>query len=106
MRTLLQTHNIEIITRLTYPTGETKNATWLEVNNNVPCHLRTMSEQQAQVNSYQWGRAFTLQLADTVDIQTGDKVTIAGVSYNVRGVGSFGGSFPYKKVILTLPEKG
>lgn len=105
MRSLLLTHFITSIQRLTYPTGQTTGATWQDVNQNIHGHLKPMGEQQAAVNNYQWGRAFLLQVNNSVDLQEGDKVVIADTSYNVRGVASYGGNEPYKKAVLTLPEK-
>lgn len=102
MRTFLQNTLITSIQRLSY---NGTNGTWDEINANVRCYFRPLSAEQAAVNNFQWGRAHTILVQDSIDVAEGDKIIIDGDTYNVRGVVRHNrGREPYKKAVVTLPE--
>ncbi len=103
MRSLLLKNRISSIQRLSYAGT---NGTWGEINSDIACFLRPMTEQQAALNNYQWGRAFHVFVDDSVDLIEGDKIVINDVTYLVKGVSEYAaGREPFKKAAITLPEK-
>lgn len=69
-------------------------------------YLRPLNEQQSNFAGVQYGLGFSLIVETSVDIREGDKVTISGVTYLVRGMVNHdrGGATAYKRCLLTKPE--
>ncbi len=69
-------------------------------------YLRPLSEEASSNNGIQYGYGFSLILECEVDIQEGDRLTIAGTVYTVRGVVNHdrGGATAYKRCLLLKPE--
>lgn len=68
-------------------------------------YLRPLSAEQASMNGMQYGQAYELITEVGIDIQVGDKLTVDGGIYTVRGVANHnrGGITAHKKYILTDP---
>lgn len=71
------------------------------------CYLRPLNEEQSAANGVQFGLGFSIIVECDVDIREGDKVTIDGVEYTVRGVVNHdrGGLTRYKRALCLKPEK-
>jgi hypothetical protein len=95
---------ITLIQRQVY-TGNKSTLTTVGVTTNRG-YLRPLSAEQASANGMQYGQAYELITEVGIDIQTGDKLTIDGGAYTVRGVANHnrGGLTAYKKYLLTNPE--
>lgn len=68
-------------------------------------YLRPLSAEQSAVNGMQYGQGYQLITETGVDIRVGDKVTIGGSDYTVRGLAdhSRGGITAHKAYILVAP---
>ncbi len=92
---------ISAIKRQVYLTGKSSYVATVMASTTTG-NLRPLSEEQATANQMQWGLGFSLIVETGVDIQEGDKLTIAGVEYTVRGVVNHdrGGFTAYKRALL------
>lgn len=68
-------------------------------------YLRPLSEEQSSLNGFQYGTGFQLITEVGVDINVGDRLTIGGAVYTVRGkaVHNRGGITAYTKYLVTSP---
>lgn len=69
-------------------------------------YLRPLSMEEASINGMQYGKSYQLITEVGIDIQIGDRLTIDGADYTVRGVANHnrGGITAHKKYILADPE--
>jgi len=68
-------------------------------------YLRPLSETQASLNGFQFGKAFALLVDDEVDLRESDTVTIDGEDFTVNGVANHDRlSIAFKRAIITKPE--
>ncbi len=68
-------------------------------------YLRTLNEEQTAVNGLQWGQGFSIVYETALDIRVGDRLTIDGIVYVVKGTltNSRGRILDYSKALLTKP---
>lgn len=71
------------------------------------CYLRPLNEEQSASNGVQFGLGFSIIVECDVDLREGDKVTIDGVEYTLRGVVNHdrGVATRYKRALALKPEK-
>lgn len=69
-------------------------------------YLRPLTEEQMSNNGMQYGTGFSLIVETSIDIREGDRLTIAGATYTVRGVVNHdrGGVTAYKRCLLLKPQ--
>lgn len=108
MRTFTSQNAVSTIARLSY-SGSPSKSSFSTVASNVSCYLRPLSEEQASMNGYQYGTAFSAIFETSIDIQEADRVTLTGDNagvYTVRGVVNHnrGRATAYKRCLLTKPE--
>lgn len=105
MLTFTNEHVISSVKRLSY-SGSPSKGTYSVVGSNLNGYLRPLSEEQAAVNSLQWGIGFTVITEVGVDIQVGDIITIEGQDYTVRGRADHNRGFraQYQKYLVLKPE--
>lgn len=102
MRKFLQENIISAIKRQTYTGGK---SAYSSVGSGTG-YLRPLSETQSATNNLQYGVGFSLLVENSVDIREADKVTVDSVEYVVNGVATHArGAVPYKRCLLTKPEK-
>lgn len=70
------------------------------------CYLRPLNELQSAENGVQYGLGFQVIVECEVDIREGDKITIEGVEYTLRGVVNHdrGGATRYKRAVGVKAE--
>ena len=80
-------------------------SSWATLYSGIRGFLRPMSEQQAAVGNYQWGKAYHVFVDNSVDLKEGDRITVNSTVYIIRGVAIVNyGAEPFKKAAATLPE--
>jgi hypothetical protein len=104
MRTFTGQKTVSAISRQSY-TGTPSKSVYASVGTST-CYLRPMTEEQASVNGFQYGLAFTAIFETSVDVRESDKITIDSVVYTVRGVANHdrGYATGYKKCVITKAE--
>ena len=103
MRTFTNEKKISSIKRQVY-TGD--KSTFVSVASNKFGYFRPLTEDQSSVNGLQYGTGFSLMVENSVDVREADRITIDGVEYVCRGVGTHDrGSVPFKRCLITKPTK-
>lgn len=71
------------------------------------CYLRPLNEEQSASNGVQFGTGFNIIVECEIDIREGDKLTIDGVEYTLRGIVNHdrGGYTRYKRALALKGEK-
>lgn len=105
MRTFTGQKAISTITRQTY-SGTPSKSSYSTVASNANCYLRPLGEDQASLNGFQYGTAFSAIFETSVDIREADKITISSVVYTVHGVVNHDRGFrtKYKRALLVKAE--
>lgn len=69
-------------------------------------YLRPLTEEQQSNNGMQYGTGFSLIVETSIDIREGDRLTISGSTYTVKGVVNHdrGGVTAYKRCLLLKPQ--
>lgn len=103
MRTFTGQKSISSIDRLTYTGSKSE---FSSVAKNVTCYLRPLTEEQASMNGFQYGTGFSAIFEVSIDVREGDRVTIEGEVYTVRGVVNHnrGINTQYKRALLMNAE--
>lgn len=104
MRTFTGQKTISAITRQTY-SGSPAKSSYASVGT-ATCYLRPLTEDQASMNGFQYGTAFSAIFETSVDIREQDKLTIGGVVYMVHGVVNHdrGINTSYKRCLITKAQ--
>ncbi len=102
MLTFTGQKTISAISRQTY-TG--LKSTFSSVGT-ASCYLRPLTEDQASLNGFQYGTAFSAIFETSVDIREADKVTIDSIVYLVHGVvvHNRGGNTAYTRALLVKAQ--
>ncbi len=95
-------NTISAIKRQVYLSGKSSYVSVAAANG----YLRPLSEEQAAANGFQYGNGFSLIVEVVTDIREGDKVTVDGTEYTVRGVVNHnrGGITAYKRCLMLRPQ--
>ena len=106
MKTFTDQDTISDISRMTYTAGSTRGV-YASVSGTTTGCLTPLSEESAAANGIQYGYGFKLIMEVNQDVREGDRITVNGTIYNVRGIAKFthGANTQYLRVVLTKPEK-
>lgn len=70
-------------------------------NGSTPCFLQPMDDEKSQLFGIAFSKGFHCYTPLESDVLEGDRVSIAGTKYGVKGVKEFNyGSMPHKRVLL------
>jgi hypothetical protein len=91
------------VERQVYTSGK---STFTDVGIASTVYLRTMNDEQTALNGLQFGQGFICICDVTLDIRFGDRVTIEGATYVVKGVAKHdrGSYCDYMRLMLTKPQ--
>lgn len=98
-------HALTLVQRQVYSGSPSKSALTTVSGATGSIYMRTLNEEQAALNGLQWGQAFSGVIDTSIDVQTGDRITVDAVVYLVKGVltNDRGRLLDFKKILLTKP---
>ena len=96
-------HSLTLVERQVYTSGKSTYTTVSGLTGAI--YLRTLNEELSALNGIQWGQAFSGVVDSALDIRTGDRLTIDGALYLVKGLANNnrGTALDFKKLLLTKP---